>query len=150
MRSTYNPFPGSTWTVGLDSLISQYEKLNKQEANYPPHNLIQRGEDTYFIEIAVAGFSADDITVEQEENVLTISSEDKIEKEPGGIIHKGIATRKFKKQFTLGDYIEVTQVDLENGILTVKCERHIPEEKKPKKFAINHDGPKDEATLLTE
>lgn len=146
MKSAYT-WPGSSWTVGLDSMINQIEKLNNQESGYPPHNLIQYGENSYVVEIAVAGFSQDDITVEQEGNILTISSRDITydSEETGKIIHKGIATRKFKKQFTLGDYIEVSEVILINGILEVSLERIVPEEKKPKRFDI-----KSEAQFLQE
>ena len=140
-------WPRSTWTVGLDSMIDQLEKLNNQESGYPPHNLIQYSENSYAVEIAVAGFSQDDITVEQEGNTLTVSSRDVTydSEDTGKIIHKGIATRKFKKQFTLGDYIEVTEVVLINGILGITLERIVPEEKKPKQFAI-----KGEAQFLQE
>jgi molecular chaperone IbpA len=139
MKSAYT-WPGSSWTVGLDSMLNRIEKLNNQESGYPPHNLIQYEPNSYTIEVAVAGFSQDDITVEQEENILTISSRDVISDETGKVFHKGIATRRFKKQFTLGDHIEVTEVTLVNGILTVSLERFLPEEKKPKRFEIRSEA----------
>lgn len=145
MTQYTNTWPESSWSIGLDSMIAQIEKLNTQESNYPPHNLIKYCDESFAIEVAVAGFNEADLTVEQTENILTISSVD-IEADPDvQYVHKGIGTRKFKKQFTLGDYIEVADVELINGILTILLEKNIPEEKKPKTFKI-----KSEAQFLQE
>ena len=140
MRNAYSPFAGSTWTVGLDSMFNRIDKMNNQESGYPPHNLIRYDEDAYTIEVAVAGFDEKDINVEQDGNVLTISSSVINNGENVQFIHRGIATRKFKKQFTLGEYIEVTDVTLINGILSIQLEKNIPEEKKPKTFKINSEA----------
>jgi molecular chaperone IbpA len=144
MTNTYT-WPGSTWTVGFDSIFDRLEKLNTQQSGYPPHNVVKHDDDRFEIAIAVAGFNEKDLSVEQDQNILTISSSDV---EPGyptqdsenknrEYIHKGIATRKFKKAFTLGEYIEVKEVALVNGILSVYLEKNIPEEKRPKSFSIN-------------
>ena len=130
-------WPGSTWTVGFDSIFDRLEKLNTQQSGYPPHNVVKHDDDRFEIAIAVAGFNEKDLSVEQEENVLTIASSDVDLNGDKQYIHKGIATRKFKKAFTLGEYIEVKEVALVDGILSVYLEKNIPEEKKPKSFSIN-------------
>lgn len=140
MTNTYN-WPGQTWTIGFDSMFDRLEKLNQQTQSYPPHNIVKHGEDKFEIAIAVAGFSEEDLFVEQEKDVLTIASKDVDLNGDKEYIHKGIATRKFKKTFTLGEFIEVESVALVDGILSVYLEKNIPEEKKPKTFKIGASKP---------
>jgi molecular chaperone IbpA len=140
--TTYN-IPHA-WSVGFDSVFDRLERLNSQQPSYPPHNVVRTGDESFRIEVAVAGLSQEDLDIEQDENVLTISSDGRADTETM-FIHKGIANRKFKKQFTLGEYIEVSDVTLVNGILTITLRKNIPEEKMPKKFAINTNP-----QLLTE
>ena len=135
-KATYQ-WPGSTWTVGFDSIFDRIEKLNTQPSGYPPHNVVRHSDDQFEIAIAVAGFGEKDLTVEQDQNILTIASKDVDLNGDKEYIHKGIATRKFDKKFTLGEYIEVKEVALVDGILSVYLEKNIPEEKKPKSFSIN-------------
>ena len=137
MKTSAYTWPYSTWSVGLDSMVDRIEKMNSQQSGYPPHNLIKYEEDSFAIEVAVAGFDEKDLNVEQDGNILTVSSDEIKPDEDVQFAHKGIATRKFKKQFTLGEYIEVTDVALINGILSIQLEKDIPEEKKPKSFKIN-------------
>ncbi len=135
-NKTY-PWPGATWTVGFDSIFDRLEKQSTQQSGYPPHNVVKHDDDRFEIAIAVAGFKDTDLTVEQKENILTIASKDVDLNGDKEYIHKGIATRKFDKKFTLGEYIEVKEVALVDGILSVYLEKNIPEEKKPKSFSIN-------------
>ena len=100
MTNTYT-WPGQSWTIGFDSMFDRLEKLQSQQEGYPPHNVVKHGEDNFEIALAVAGFSKKDLFVEQEENVLTIASKDVDLNGDKEYIHKGIATRKFKKTFTL-------------------------------------------------
>ena len=136
MTNTYT-WPGQTWTIGFDSMFNRIEKLQSQQQGYPPHNVVNHGEEKYEIALAVAGFSEKDLFVEQEENVLTIASKDVDLNGNKEYIHKGIATRKFQKKFTLSEYVEVDSVALVDGILSVFLQKNIPEEKKPKRFGIN-------------
>lgn len=136
MNNTYT-WPGQTWTVGFDSIFDRLEKLNTQQSGYPPHNVVKHEDDRFEIAIAVAGFNEKDLFVEQNENILTIASKDVDLNGNKEYLHKGIATRKFNKAFTLGEYVEVQEVALVDGILSVYLEKNIPEEKKPKTFAIN-------------
>lgn len=130
-------WPGQSWTVGFDSMFDRIEKLNTQQSGYPPHNVVKHDDDRFEIAIAVAGFNEKDLFVEQEENIITVASKDVDLNGDKEYIHKGIATRKFNKTFTLGEYIEVKEVALVDGILSVYLEKNIPEEKKPKSFSIN-------------
>tara|TARA_R110001606_G_scaffold95363_1_gene211041 strand:+ start:913 stop:1347 length:435 start_codon:yes stop_codon:yes gene_type:complete len=130
-------WPGQSWTVGFDSMFDRIEKLNTQQSGYPPHNVVKHDDGQFEIAIAVAGFNEKDLFVEQEENIITVASKDVDLNGDKEYIHKGIATRKFNKTFTLGEYIEVKEVALVDGILSVYLEKNIPEEKKPKSFSIN-------------
>jgi molecular chaperone IbpA len=136
MTNTYT-WPGQTWTIGFDSIFDRLEKLNEKQSGYPPHNVVKHDDNRFEIAVAVAGFSEKDLFVEQEENVLTIASKDIDLNGNKEYIHKGIATRKFNKTFTLGEFIEVKEVSLVDGILSIYLEKDVPEEKKPKTFTIN-------------
>jgi molecular chaperone IbpA len=102
--------------------------------NYPPYNLVEVSEDTYMIELALAGFKKEDISVEQEKNVLTIKGSS--EEDENKYIHKGIGARSFARTFSLSEYMIVAGVTMENGVLRVLVIREVPEEAKPKKFEI--------------
>ena len=145
MTSKTHAWPGQTWTIGFDSIFDRLEKQSTQPSGYPPHNIVRYDDNQFEIAIAVAGFSEKDLTVKQDQNILTIASKDVDLNGDKEYIHKGIATRKFDKKFTLGEFIEVQEVALVDGILSVYLEKNIPEEKKPKNFSINS-----EAQLLTE
>tara|TARA_B100000902_G_scaffold216031_1_gene205431 strand:- start:182 stop:643 length:462 start_codon:yes stop_codon:yes gene_type:complete len=138
--------------IGFDRMFNQLEKVdswsNKSSPGFPPYDLVQNG-DNYHINMAVAGFSEDDLSVELKESALTISGEIK-DDDKVKYLHKGIAARKFKREFTLAETVEVKNVKLANGVLTIDLENVIPEDKKPKKFAINSGGIDTKKTLLTE
>ena len=133
--------PGQSWTIGFDSMFDRLEKLQSQQEGYPPHNVVKHGADSFEIALAVAGFNEKDLFVEQEENVLTIASKDVDLNGNKEYLHKGIATRKFKKTFTLSEFVEVESVALVDGILSVYLVKNIPEEKKPKSFTIGASKP---------
>jgi len=130
-------------TVGFDPIFDRFERMfdddffNAPMVNYPPYNIVKTGENTYDIEVALAGFSKDDIEVEYAENMLHIKSkkvEDKDAKE--GVLHKGISKRYFSKTFTVADDVIVNGAELKDGLLKVSMERIIPEAKKPKTIEI--------------
>jgi molecular chaperone IbpA len=103
--------------------------------NYPPHNLIKIDEDNYRIELAVAGFSKQDISIDLIQNELRVFG-NKEENSETSFVHKGIASRNFQKFFALGEYIEVVGAELKDGLLVISLERNIPEAKKPKTIKI--------------
>ena len=122
--------------IGFDDMLNKMHQVNKNTSNYPPYNLIKTGEDSYLIEIAVAGFDEDDFDVELHDNVLTIKANVVDNDNETKYIHKGIATRSFERKFTLADTIVVEGASLNNGMLTLKLQNVIPDEKKPKKILI--------------
>jgi molecular chaperone IbpA len=120
--------------IGWDRHFQDLEKVMHNSTNYPPYNLVEVSEDTYMIELALAGFNKEDISVEQEKNVLTIKGSSK--EDPSKYIHKGIGARDFTRTFSLSEYMIVAGVTMENGVLRVLVVRDVPEEAKPKKFEI--------------
>lgn len=134
--------------VGFDNLFDRLDNLmNEKVSTFPPHNIIKLSDSKYHIEMAVAGFAEDDLTIETLKNVLTIKGEKKndVSKE---YLHQGIATRSFTKNFTVSDTVKVTGASLYNGILSIELENLIPEEKQLRKIEINKKGLVPE--LLTE
>ena len=129
----FSPFYRAT--VGFDRL---FEALDANTANgYPPYNIIKTTEDDFAIEVAVAGFKDSEIDVLQHEGKLKITgtaTPDEVEKT---YLHKGISNRDFTRVFTLGDYIEVKDAVVVDGILTINLVRNVPEAAKPKKIAIS-------------
>ena len=131
-------------TIGFDDVFDHFERMFDGDVftapmtNYPPYNIVRTGDNTYDIEVALAGFGRKDINVEYAENTLTIKSvksdEDKESKD--GVIHKGISKRQFTKSFTIADDVEVKGAELKDGLLRVSMERIIPENKKPKTIDI--------------
>ena len=121
----------------LSRLNSAY-KTNSQ--SYPPYNIVKLDEDSYLVSIAVAGFSRDDIEVTLDDRTLLVKGE--LEDQTDGrkkypeVIHNGIAGRKFSRSFALGEYMEVTNADLKDGMLKIQIDRIVPEEKKPKTIKI--------------
>jgi molecular chaperone IbpA len=109
---------------------------SKSDGNYPPHNIVELDDEHYVLELAIAGFSQDEIDLEIKENVITIKGE-KEKKDEVKYLHKGISTRNFSRTIPLADNIEVRGATVKNGILSIALERVIPEEKKPKKIAIS-------------
>ena len=133
-------------TVGFDNMFDHFEHMMDDSffrgtmGNFPPYNIVKTGENTYDVELALAGFSKKDIEVEYKENMLTVKSkkQDKQEEtdEDGNVIHRGISKRMFSKSFTIANDVEVKGAELKDGLLKVSLERIIPEHKKAKSIAI--------------
>ena len=126
-------------TVGFDSMFDRLfgdSQRTESASGFPPYNIRKDEEEKYTIEMAVAGFSQEDLEVELKEGVLTIRS--KSEKEEKEYLHRGIARRAFSRSFTLSDDIVVKGADLVNGMLTIALERIVPEEKKSRLIEIGH------------
>ena len=127
------------YAVGYDRIFDQlqlYAKNNLQSQGFPPYNIQKGGDTTYTIEMALAGFGKEDITVELTENTLSVRSDKKDESDEY-TFHRGISYRKFDRKFTLADDIVVNSASLENGMLTIELERIVPEEKKPRIIEVN-------------
>ena len=133
-------------TVGFDNVFDHFERMfnddffNVPTVNYPPYNIVKTGVNTYNVEVALAGFSRDDVSVEFAEGILTIKSKDRTASDKqdadGDIIHKGISKRYFSKSFTVSDDVEIKGAELKDGLLTVSLERIVPESKKARVIEI--------------
>ena len=127
------------YAVGFDRVFDQlqnYASHNATSSGFPPYNIRKEGEFSYVIDMALAGFSKDDIEVEVADGLLTVRSV-KENEENEESIYRGISYRKFNRKFTLADEIVVKDASLENGMLVISLERIVPEEKKPRKIKIN-------------
>ena len=130
-------------TVGFDRLFSMLDQFVGVDAapSYPPYNIERTGENAYRISIAVAGFTDRDITIEVNENALSVRGEKKpAEDRKAEVLYQGIAARSFDRRFQLADGVQVVGAALENGLLHVDLVREIPEAKKPKLIPIASNG----------
>ena len=134
----------SPFSVGFDSIFEEFDRLlestERYNSNYPPYNIRKLSNNDYKIEVALAGYSKDDIELELKDSTLTVRNKTKekvINDESNGVIHKGISTRQFERSFTISEDIKVKNVELKNGLLNIDLERIIPDEKKPRLIDIN-------------
>jgi molecular chaperone IbpA len=130
---SWGDFFNDPFFIGFQPNINTWSHVTRQD-NYPPYNVIKEDEDTYTVEIALAGFDKSDINVTVDNGNLIVKGEK--DKKEADFQHKGIATRSFTRSFALGEYMEVTNAEFENGMLSVTIERIVPEEKKPKQITI--------------
>ena len=128
------------YAVGFDSLFDHFnntlEYSVKQQTSYPPYNINKIDDLNYQVEMALAGFSKDDIEVKYSDNQLTIKSVESDDKDEKDVIHRGISKRKFSRSFTLAEDIKVNGAELKDGMLLVELEKIVPEEKKPRTINI--------------
>jgi molecular chaperone IbpA len=125
--------------IGIDRELNRFRNASEVAAkqSYPPYDLIRIDDDSYMLKLAVAGFAKQEIDISVENNTLTVTGEvisddtDDIE-----YLHKGIAMRKFTRTFALGEYMEVIDAEIVNGLLYVNIRREVPEEKKPKQITV--------------
>mgnify|MGYP003110901298 FL=1 len=130
----FDPF--RNMTVGFDNIFDQLSTLSHYETpNYPPYNIKKIDKENYQLEMALAGFSKEDIDVEVKESILTISAKTS-EKDDDNFVHRGIAQRAFKRQWTLAEHLEVDNATFKDGVLIVDMKLNLPEEKKPKTIKI--------------
>jgi molecular chaperone IbpA len=124
-------------TIGFDHLFDLIEDQTRwaDEDNYPPYDIHRLGENQYQISLALAGFTADEITVTAEQNLLSVQGR-KSEKEGHEYLYQGISARPFERVFNLADFVKVQHATLENGLLTIDLVREIPDAMKPRRIAI--------------
>lgn len=126
--------------VGFDRLAGLLESAARtsQEGGWPPYNIETTGENAYRIEIAVAGFKPDELTLEVKENLLTVTGRKTANDDAGNrtYLHRGLAERDFERRFQLADYVVVTEAGLDNGLLSVSLKRELPEALKPRRIEI--------------
>jgi molecular chaperone IbpA len=134
MTNQYDPF-----AIGFDKLFDRFKDLQTQAAKavtYPPYNIKKTGDNTYIIEMAVAGFGKQDIEITLEDNTLKINGNTSNEVDDKNYLFKGIAERPFARTFTLADTVEIKNAVLINGMLRIFLDNIVPQ-KKTKKVNIN-------------
>ena len=127
------------YAVGYDRIfdhLSRYVDNNVTSTGFPPYNIQKVGDYNYTIQMALAGFSKNDIEVEIADGTLSVRSDKKDEPEDEFTYHRGISYRKFERKFTHADDLVVNSAKLENGMLTIDLERIVPEEKKPRLIEV--------------
>ena len=127
-------------SVGFDrfgTLLDAAFQAEKSSTGYPPYNIEVVAENKYAITLAVAGFSEDELELQVENGVLTVTGKKEADDGEKQYLHRGIANRSFERKFNLADHIEVVNADLRNGLLSIALVKEVPEAMKPKKIAIN-------------
>jgi molecular chaperone IbpA len=139
-------------TIGFDRLFEQMDRqfANSASQGYPPYNIAQLNDDEYVITLAVAGFGMDNLDIEKDKNILKIEGTAPKGDEDVNYLHKGIAGRNFRREFTLADHVEVVNASLDNGMLNVYLKREVPEELQPKKIAIEAPSQHEALTVDSE
>ena len=129
--------------VGFDRLATLLEAAAKTESasGYPPYNIENVGDNAYRIEIAVAGFKAEDLSIEVKENLLAVQGRKAVnDGSEKHYLHRGLAERDFERRFQLADYVVVTDAALSDGLLAISLKRELPDSLKPRQIAINKGG----------
>ena len=124
--------------IGFNREVERFNNIHREAVSqsYPPYNIVKLDDDTFRVSLAIAGFDKKDIEVSVDNATLIVKGEVKAEDESGEILHKGIATRKFTRTFALGEYMEITGASIDDGMLHIRVDRIVPEEKKPKTIKI--------------
>lgn len=138
---TYDFTPLYRTAVGFDRLANQLKSAAaaQSDSGYPPYNIETTGENAYRIEIAVAGFTADELNIEVKENLLTVTGRKTANDDAAPqktYLHRGLAERDFERRFQLADYVIVQDADLVNGLLSISLKRELPEALKPRRVEI--------------
>jgi len=122
--------------IGWNDTLSRLNSVYANNNTYPPYDIVKQDEETYRVDVALAGFGEDNINISVDNKTLIIKGDTSTNKDEN-IVHKGIATRKFTRTFSLGEFMEVTNAEFENGLLSITIEKIVPEEKQPKQIKIN-------------
>ena len=123
--------------VGFDRLADLLDSAAAETATgYPPYNIERTGDNAYRIEIAVAGFKPDELSIEVKEAVLTVQGRKAANDSERRFVHRGLAERNFERRFQLAEYVVVTDATLADGLLAISLKRELPEALKPRKIAI--------------
>ena len=126
--------------VGFDRLFALLDAASSEAPGYPPYNIETTGENTYRIEIAVAGFKPEELTIEAKENVLTVQGRKAANDGERRFLHRGLAERNFERRFQLAEYVVVSDAQLADGLLSVSLKRELPEALKPRRIEIKTAG----------
>lgn len=135
---TLESFFNDMFFLGFSDQLNRWSSLANinKPASFPPYNLIKIDDDNWKVELAVAGYSKDDIVITVERDQLIVASKDNEEDENSTVIYQGIAQRSWRQKFILGEYMQVTGASMKDGLLIITVERELPEEAKPKTIKI--------------
>ncbi|HZU89089.1 MAG TPA: Hsp20 family protein [Stellaceae bacterium] len=135
---TFDFAPVARSTIGFDRMLELFEEVLRapeSDSSYPPYNIKMTGEDSYSLEIAVAGFTPEALSITVEQNLLTVTG-NKPGEETGQYLHQGIPVGTFERRFHLAEFIKVVGASLNDGILKIDLVREVPEAMKPRKVPI--------------
>ena len=137
MNTVFDLAPLWRSSVGFERLFDLMNQVAKWESadNYPPYNIAKTGDETYRITLAVAGFTADELSITSQPNLLIVTGK-KAERQDGSYLYQGIAGCPFERRFNLAEHVKVTQARLENGLLIIELVHEVPEEMKPRRIPI--------------
>ena len=132
--------------IGFDNMFDDLMRVTAQQSstNYPPYDIVQISDDEYMINLAVAGFGHDNLSVTKDKKFLIVEGAHSVAKLADEddanytYLHKGISERHFRREFQLADHVEISNAHLELGILSIRLKREVPESAKPKTIAITH------------
>jgi len=124
----------------FDRIINQIDTAASN--NYPPYNIVKTGDSTFELQLAVAGFAQNELTITVKDGMCTVTGERGERELPEGheYFYQGISARRFVRSWPLGEYVEVREAQLRDGILTVRLEQVLPESARPKTIAISYDS----------
>ncbi len=142
MRTQFDFSPLYRSSIGFDRVFDLLDNASRVSSidNWPPYDIAKSGDDTYRIQMAVAGFAPEELSITSEPNLLVVTGA-KSGTSDGDYLHRGIATRDFSRRFELADHVKVSNASLINGLLTIELQREIPEAMKPRRIAITAAGP---------
>ena len=132
---THPNFPLQDMMIGFDNFFNQASRLPTSQ-KYPPYNIEKKSDTEYQIEVALAGWTEEQIDIEEHQSTLTIKGS-KVEDTDRDFIYKGIGSRAFTREFKLSEQMHVASASLNQGILTISLEVEIPEELRPRKITVD-------------
>lgn len=137
-RQTLESLFNDMFFLGFNDQLSRWNTLTNMSkpSNFPPYNLIKIDDDTYRVELAVAGYSKEDVEIKVDRDTLIVSSKEQETDDDEIIVYQGIAQRQWSQKFILGEYMEVDSATLKDGLLVINVVRNVPEEEKPKIIKI--------------
>ena len=142
-------FPRSHF-IGFDHIWNDIARLSEMSDNklYPPHNVVKKDETHFSVELALAGYTKDDLTVEVKDGILVVAGGKTDGEQEREYLHRGISAKKFTRTFRLSEHVVVDGADFKDGLLVIDLRVEIPEEKRPRQITIGKT--KGKKQLLTE
>lgn len=142
MRTNFDFAPFYRSSIGFDRVFDLLDNATRVSSidNFPPYDIAKTGDDAYRIQMAVAGYGQEELSITAEPNLLVVTGE-KTAEDQDEFLHRGIAHRNFSRKFELADHVKVKSANLSNGLLTIELQREIPEAMKPRRIAIGTSAP---------